>query len=160
MKKQILYSYQNNYPKPLPDSIMIGELTYTSLNDLSDIELNNLGFSGPFYIPDGFNDTKKIEYDPVNQTLTLRDLSFEEKMEGEDERWKNIREIRDKLLKETDGIVIKYLERDELVLEQYLEYRKKLRDIPQTYNYTWEVIFPTLSPIFDVKEVNTDENLT
>lgn len=80
--------------------------------------------------------------DVVQETEFTRDETSEEK---EQRAWKLIREERDKLLKETDlyvlsdrWAVLEDSERDKLTL-----YRQALRDLPQTYNSSNDVIWPT-----------------
>ena len=144
MQKQKLYSYQNEFPKPLPNSIIANDLSYTDLQSLLDSELNQLGFSGPFYAPDGFNESKKMVWDSNTQSLSLIDLTLEEKLEGEDGRWENIRSLRNKLLNDSDWVVLKSVETDEFVPEEYVKYREELRNIPQNFKYSWDVVFPRL----------------
>jgi hypothetical protein len=162
MKKQKLYSYQNEFPEPLPNSMLINDLMYTDLQNLSDDELNKLGFSGPFYVPDGFNASKKVVWNPNTQVLSLIDLTLEEKMESEPQKWDNVRNIRNKLLSESDWIVLKSIENDEIVPKEYSEYREELRNIPQKFNYSWEVSFPSFPIILETEqelEIPTDDEL-
>lgn len=79
--------------------------------------------------------------DSVQETVLTRDETPEEK---EQKAWKLIREERDKLLKETDlyvlsdrWAVLEDIERDKLTI-----YRQALRDLPQTYNSSNDVIWP------------------
>jgi hypothetical protein len=79
--------------------------------------------------------------DAVQETVFTRDETFEEK---EEKAWKIIREERDRLLKETDihtlgdrWAVLEDSERDQLTI-----YRQALRELPQTYQRSSDVIWP------------------
>lgn len=139
-----LYSLNGNFPERLPERVIVNGLTYTGLSDLPEYELEKLGFSGPYYWPSNVDNNKVVIFDSEKKSLFSRDKTLEEKLQEEPEKWENIRAIRDKILKETDWIVLKCYEKDELVPENYVKYRQELRDIPQKYQYTWEVNYPTL----------------
>ena len=145
-----LYSFNNAFPEPLPERVIINQLTYTSLDKLSDSELEKLGFSGPYYWPNDVNENRVVVFDSETKSLFSREKTVEEKLKDEPEKWENIRNIRNKILKETDWIVLKCYENDELVSQNYVKYRQSLRDLPQNYQYSWEVKFPIL-------EVEPDE---
>jgi len=79
--------------------------------------------------------------DAVQETVFTRDETFEEK---EEKTWKSIRDERDRLLKETDVFtlsdrwaILEDVEREKLTL-----YRQALRDLPQTYQHSRDVIWP------------------
>lgn len=75
-----LYSYKGQEPSPLPLRIRLdsGE-TRSSLNELSQQELEDLGFSGPFTKPDYDANTQKVDWIDGRYELVL--LTEEEKNE-------------------------------------------------------------------------------
>ena len=80
--------------------------------------------------------------DSVQETVFTRDETFEEK---EEKAWKIIREERDRKLKETD--VLTFSDRwdilDDIEKEKLTVYRQALRELPQTYSRTSDVIWPS-----------------
>ena len=54
----------------------------------------------------------------------------------------DIRKTRDKLLTESDWIVAKSFEVGATVEQHWIEYRKKLRDIPQQPGFPKDVVWP------------------
>lgn len=79
----MLYSYQGQEPSALPYRIRLdnGE-TRTSLNELSDLELNSIGFSGPFTKPNFDPNTEKLEWDGNEYSVIT--LTEEEKIKIQD----------------------------------------------------------------------------
>ena len=80
-----LYSYKGQEPSPLPLRIRLesGE-TRSSLKELTQQELEDLGFSGPFTKPEYDIDTQKIEWDNgdyVIKNLTEEELSYKQERE-------------------------------------------------------------------------------
>jgi hypothetical protein len=76
-----------------------------------------------------------------------------------DQQWKNLRKIRNEKLAETDWIILKFLETDDNIPENYKQYRQALRDLPQNtenpylpnFPYLWQ--FPIESSI--IENINT-----
>jgi hypothetical protein len=60
------------------------------------------------------------------------------------QEWANMRQLRDNLLKETDIFLIpdRFAELTEEQQAALVEYRQKLRDIPQNYSNVYRVQFP------------------
>lgn len=54
----------------------------------------------------------------------------------------NVREQRDQLLKSTDWVVIKHLERNENIPGVWEVYRQALRDVPEQGGFPWDVTWP------------------
>jgi len=59
------------------------------------------------------------------------------------QRWKIIRAERDKLLKESDYLILADAPVDETQKQEWATYRQALRDIPQNYDSPDEVVYPT-----------------
>ena len=58
------------------------------------------------------------------------------------QRWKIIRNERDKLLKESDYLILADAPVDETQKQEWTTYRQALRDIPQDYDSPDEVVYP------------------
>jgi len=72
---------------------------------------------------------------------TQEEIDFE--IEGQ---WELIRNQRDRLLSETDFIVLKSYEAGVPVPEEYVIYRQELRDIPQSQTDPYNIVWPELYP--------------
>jgi len=57
-------------------------------------------------------------------------------------RWKIIRAERDKLLRESDYLILADAPVDETQKQEWTTYRQVLRDIPQDYDSPDEVVYP------------------
>jgi len=57
-------------------------------------------------------------------------------------RWKIIRAERDKLLRESDYLILADAPVDETQKQEWTTYRQSLRDIPQDYDSPDEVVYP------------------
>lgn len=145
MNKQKLYSHNKEFPSPLPERIVMKDGTvYTSTFELSEEQLKNLGFDGPYYYPDFVGGYQKVICDFDREELIVVDMSEDEKQKKISEKWETIRSIRNKLLNKTDWIVIQSIEKNEIVPSNYFNYRQELRDIPQKYSDPNEVVYPTI----------------
>ena len=58
------------------------------------------------------------------------------------QRWKIIRNERDKLLKESDYLILADAPVNETQKQEWTTYRQALRDIPQDYDSPDEVVYP------------------
>jgi hypothetical protein len=80
----------------------------------------------------------------VTATYTKRDKTEEEMNATITAEWKPIREERNKLLAETDYITM--ADRWSTLTDEektaWATYRQALRDIPQTFDSIWTVVFP------------------
>lgn len=128
-----LYSFKGEYPEILPKSA----------RSFREDQLQSMGYIGPIEEPEWFP-YSKLEWSRETRTLTRLPLSLEEKLENEDKRWTRIREIRNEKLAETDYIVLVAFEKNELVDPTWIKYRQDLRDIPSTFQYTWEIVWPVM----------------
>jgi len=63
------------------------------------------------------------------------------------DKWKYIRDVRDKLLSDTDWVVVKAQEEGTSIPKKYKKYRKYLREIPQKFQSPVDVIFPSIDEI-------------
>lgn len=62
----------------------------------------------------------------------------------EEQKWNLIKRVRDELLTQSDWYITYATEKQTAVAQNILDYRQKLRDIPQDFATPEEVIFPTL----------------
>ncbi len=60
-----------------------------------------------------------------------------------DERWSMIRSLRNKMLDESDVVVLRVVESGVDETQEWKNYRQTLRDIPQDYEKPEDVIFPS-----------------
>ncbi len=83
--------------------------------------------------------------DCLPPTLISEDLLWDEEnqtlIENPDIELYPIRKERDRLLKETDWIVIKSIETGEID-QEWVDYRNALRDVPQNHVLGEEVVWP------------------
>lgn len=61
---------------------------------------------------------------------------------GNEQKWKEVRNKRDKLLKETDWCILPDAPLTEQQKQQIQVYRENLRNVPQDYTNPFEVQFP------------------
>lgn len=133
-------------PRTLPQNTE----NISNFNLLTDEELKIYGWL-PYRIVDNklgnqilINTNIEIFENEVVETKIYRDLTQEEIQEKEknliDNKWKQIRQKRNRLLLECDWTQLF----DSLVDKMsWSNYRQELRDIPQTYNDPNTVIWPT-----------------
>jgi hypothetical protein len=121
----------------LPDEIVktYGWLPYVRVSDNKEIIIGS---------------TKEIVNEQVIETFFTRDKTFQEieqeNNEAKKNKWNNIRDRRDTLLKESDTQILidKWNNMDESKQQEWIIYRQALRDLPQIYTDPYSVIFPNL----------------
>ena len=79
----------------------------------------------------------------VQPTLASIDTQISDSEIESYQRWKIIRAERDKLLKESDYLILADAPVDETQKQEWTTYRQALRDIPQDYDSPDEVVYPT-----------------
>lgn len=79
----------------------------------------------------------------ITRDKTEQEIAAELVIEKQ-EKWEEIKKIRDSLLKETDINVVsdRWAGMSENTRQQWTQYRQLLRDIPQTFEDPNEVVFP------------------
>lgn len=91
-----MYSYQSNRPKTLPGKIRLSDRsTRTSLFNLSDGELLELGFIGPYTEPNYDGETQKLTWNSQNLEYEIVELT---QQELEDIADKNYKQIADSII--------------------------------------------------------------
>jgi hypothetical protein len=58
------------------------------------------------------------------------------------QNWDSLRQVRNELLDETDKIVIRYLEKNIEIPQEWLDYKQALRDLPSSTTNPYNVIWP------------------
>lgn len=106
------YLFQNEGWKLIIDEEPLVELKHTVRNS-----------------PDKWNEIDEIT---IEVTYTLVDFTEEEVKEFKDQKWKILREGRDRLLSETDWIIVRSIEQNLVVSDEVIKYRQELRDFPET----------------------------
>jgi len=101
----------------------------------TDFSLRDDG-SGPSIV---FWNTGKLGAQP---TLVSIDSQISDSEIESCQRWKIIRNERDKLLKESDYLILADAPIDETQKQEWTTYRQALRDIPQDYDSPDEVVYP------------------
>ena len=101
----------------------------------SDVTFDNLG-SG---VEITYWNTAKLGAEPT--FAQLDSLVTDAEIES-CQRWKIIRNERDKLLKESDYMILADAPVDETQKQEWTTYRQVLRDIPQDYDSPDEVVYP------------------
>jgi hypothetical protein len=149
----MFYSYNSKFPKKLPEKIYNPDGSFVLSSELSDEQLLERGFAGPYEIP---------EHDPWTQILVWNGEEFflderspyetylfssnlnldsgEINLEGlknqlnesEDDIWDKIKSLRNKLLCDTD--YIDRLNPEPENIEEWNSWRQYLRDLTEIYS--------------------------
>ena len=79
-------------------------------------------------------------FDGTNYILEYEvvDLTEDERAEVEEKAAKVMREMRDRMLAESDYIIIKNMEKGLPISQEWRHYRQSLRDMPKDSNWPWE----------------------
>jgi hypothetical protein len=120
----------------------------TTKTDKATFTAEDLQSAGYFEVDQkpSVDNTKVVTWVQESMSWNVRDKTQEEidfEIEGQ---WELIRNERDKLLTETDFIVLKSYEAGVPVPEEYVIYRQELRDIPQSQTDPYNIIWPEIYP--------------
>lgn len=144
----ILYSYKHQKPAPLPEDriILSTGQSRTDPSSWTAEEILDAGYvvadSAPNYNSATHNLSWSSTGDSSAWLVTAKDSAELNQIEANS--WTSIRLERDELLSESDVRVIRHLELSPGEMDSDLKvYRKTLRDIPQTYTNSSDVVFPT-----------------
>ena len=148
----VMYSYKGSYPvRSLPFRMEVDEMfngrmkrrTYTA-----EATTQNAEKFGWTEVPDAPTFDASTQYrgwDKTNLEWIVRDLTQDELDKKEAEKFKNLRDKRDRLLRESDWSQLLYAEATEtevavyghkdnqikdFIARQWAEYRQQLRDLP------------------------------
>jgi hypothetical protein len=139
-----LYSYQGNYPTTLPFRIRLED--GSTRTDPSTFTPEEIAIAGYLAVdnPPIIEPNEALEWNSQDLLWVVREKTTEELLAEEEEQWSSVRQERDRLLAETDYIVLKSYEQGIPVPQEYIEYRQALRDIPQNQEDPFSVIWPIL----------------
>ena len=133
-----LYSYKNQYPKPLPNRIRLPNgFTRTDVSTFTEEEIISAGYAGPYTYPSHDPTTEKIEW--VGVGFTVRPHNDQEI----ENQWTAIRNQRDNLLKESDYTQVSDYNFEITNAEEWKSYRQELRDITlqsNPFDITWPIM--------------------
>ena len=97
-----------------------------------------------------YNDRNEeiTDFSPFNQLLLDRDAVIdsivEEAIEEEPSEDEVVRDKRNRLLKDTDWIILRYLDQGDEVPLEWKEYRQALRDVPEQGGFPGSVDWPII----------------
>jgi len=74
---------------------------------------------------------------------SVADMDAEQIAAADAAQAKSVRQTRDDLLKETDWLVIRSVETNTALTNEWATYRQALRDLPSQAGFPWEVQWPT-----------------
>lgn len=135
----MLYSYQGQYPEPLPFRIRLpNNFTRTTPSSFTQEEIESAGFTGPYEMPEYDNKIETVEWN--NFQFTVRPYNTEEL----NAQWEIIREQRNQLLKDCDWIQISDYDLELFNKNEWAIYRQELRDLPQVQSNPFDISWPTL----------------
>jgi len=123
----------------LPGNI---KMSLETAKTYSEAQLNNLNlFTAPdFIVPHGKRTIGEARYEIVNGNLSqIYDVE-----NIPSPTWEEIRQLRNKLLTDSDWISIPDAKPTGQTLQNWKTYRQTLRDIPQTYATVDLIVWPTI----------------
>ena len=97
-----------------------------------------------------YNDRNEeiTDFSPFNQLLLDRDAEIdrivEDAIEEEPSEDEVVRSERDRLLNDTDWIILRYLDQGDEVPSEWKEYRQALRDVPEQEGFPGSVDWPIM----------------
>ena len=146
----MLYSYNSEYPGPLPERIRLSSgLTRTDSSTFTVEEIADAGYVSVEDPPSFQEKTEKLTWS--GSAWAVIALTDEELAVKSEEEWKEIRGVRDKKIKEVEWRVFRYQSEERAGITTHTDnisdldlYIKKLRDIPQTYSSIGDIVWPTI----------------
>lgn len=141
-----LYSFNGSYPSQLPDRLRFADgTTKTDKETFTAEDIVNAGYVEVDEKPI-VDSSQVVSWSFDSISWIVRDKTQEELDAETENQWGIVRDERDNLLAETDFIVLKSYERGIPVPEEYVNYRQALRDVPQTQEDPWNIVWPELYP--------------
>jgi len=155
----MLYSHNNQFPKPLPERIRLSSgLTRTDSSTFTEEEIADAGYVSAGESP-SFNDTEKVIWNgSAWEVISLTEEEIASKILA---LWKEVRETRNEKIKETEWKVFRYQSEVRLGITTTTDdiskldtYIQELRDITNTTSDPIAVVWPSLQS----EENENDEN--
>jgi len=88
---------------------------------------------------------EQIDERTVKATYTVIDFTDKESKDHIDYKWTTLRNLRNKLLSETDWIILRSIEENLVVSSEVISYRNQLRNIPETITDILKIDFGDLT---------------
>lgn len=148
------YSYNNNYPKELPNRIILSD--GSSRTDRSTFTEEEIADAGYIRVqnPPLVSENETLSWDGVNWVVNsfteeqAEQAEQAEQVEQEDlsEAWKNVLALREGMFREVDGLIMRYHSEVRLGLEPTIDiseldtYAQALRDLTDQedpFNIIW-----------------------
>jgi hypothetical protein len=143
----MLYSHNNQYPRPLPYRIVLSDgRTRTDHSSFTAEEVLDAGYVEAPNPPD-ITYLQVLEW--AGTEWVVREKTSDELLSDRENQWHNVRNIRDKMLAAIDWRYLRYASQIRLgisatdTLEQLDTYAQALRDITQQsdpMNIQWPVL--------------------
>ena len=136
----MLYSHNGSYPTTLPNRIRLSDgSTRTDPNTFTAEEIADAGYVAAEDPPGYDTNTQRLDWD---SDWAVINFDSAELSAIETQNWAGIREERNDLLKISDVYALKDLEAEGTVSNEIKNYRQSLRNIPQTYTTSTNVVWP------------------
>jgi hypothetical protein len=143
----MLYSHNNQYPRPLPYRIVLSDgRTRTDHSSFTAEELLDAGYALAPNPPE-ISQLQVLEW--AGTSWAVRDKTSDELLSDRENQWYNIRNMRDKMLAAVDWRYLRLASQTRLgvatsdTLEQLDAYAQALRDVTQQadpLNIQWPVL--------------------
>jgi L-cysteine desulfidase len=141
----MLYSYKNQYPidyENIPDRIRLSNgSTRTDKSTYTTEELIDAGYISVDDPPE-VDLFQRLVWN--GNSWVVETLSDEERNIVLINQWNIVRAERNRLLKETDWMMMKYSENNDPLSTVLAQYRQQLRDIPETQTDPFNIVWPVL----------------
>ena len=146
----MLYSYNNNYPEPLPERIRLSDgSTRTDSSTFTTEELTDAGYVAAGDSPSFDGDTQKVIWNGTAWEVV--ELTTEEINARVAKLWEEVRESRDTKIEEIEWRVFRHQSEERAGITTHVDnisdldtYIQELRDIPETYSNARDVEWPSL----------------
>lgn len=136
----MLYSHNGTYPASLPNRIRLSDgSTRTDPSTFTTEEIADAGYVLASDPPSYNTSTQRLTWD---SDWSVQNLDSAELSTIESQNWVSIREERDDLLQESDIKVLREIEDIEEISQELKTYRTTLRNIPQSYSNSEDVVWP------------------
>lgn len=135
----MLYSFRNQRPQPLPFRLKFPNgFTRTDPSSFTPDEIISAGYTGPYTEPSYNSKTEVLDWNGTDYFIRPHNSQELE------EQWKIIREKRNQLLKDSDWTQISDYDLSVENKEEWANYRKKLRDLPEIQTNPFDITWPTI----------------
>lgn len=139
-----LYSYKGAEPTVLPHRIILSNgSSRTDNTSFTDEEIADAGFTGPYQKPEYDSNTQRLVWNSETLSYFVENLPEPPKL-TEEEIWGRLRMHRNHLLSTTDWMFTSDSVLSGEKQQEWIEYRQKLRDLPQNTTDIDNIIWPVI----------------